>query len=106
MSSASIVGGMRIEPFVSSPNAATTICAAKIAPLPPMLPTGVRVGSYAPRLVWCERSPRALRQIAKGERSDLDAHQSQDLDADFREDAPQLTILPFVERDLEPRTAS
>src|SRR5262245_3460809 len=41
--------GMRIEPLVSRPIAAGTIRAARATPLPPLLPPGMRDGSYGLR---------------------------------------------------------
>ena len=56
--------GQRIEPLASVPKAAGTIRAARMAPLPPLLPPGMRVGSWGLRTApkeslcgdaWCIR---------------------------------------------------
>src|SRR6185437_2418956 len=56
-------------------------------------------------LVLYQPSPRTFAEIAEDKRADRHTHDPQHLDADRRKDSAQLTILAFVEHDLEPRAA-
>src|SRR6185437_13882464 len=60
----------------------------------------------APHLVGYEPSPRAFGEITEYKRTDRDADDAQHVDADRREDSPQLTILSIVEHDFEPGAAA